>query len=153
MSGNNEVESPKTVGTGGKVWSPPTLSPSPLSHPQGAFRKFVQDHDGILRILGIILLFGGVLVGLLYAEQALRAEDSTPLKLAYEQEYGYSDVQFDLVAGEADVTIATTGETEKVNATMYKTAVIFYDTRDQLEKKMDKVDAGTYAALEPLREE
>lgn len=146
MRESNELEGFKTVGTGGKVWSPPT--------PQNAVKTFSRVYAGILRIPVIILLFMVALVPLLFIEQKLRAEDTTPpLNSAYEQEYGYSDVQFNLVTGEADVTIATTGETEKVNVTMYKTAVIFYDTRDQLEKKMDKVDAGTYAALEPLREE
>lgn len=73
-------------------------------------------------------------------------DEKVRFEIAYEQEYGYSDVKL-MEENKATVTVTQTGETKEVNTIDYKGAPILYETDEQLKAKMLESDAGTYEVM------
>lgn len=155
------------VATGGNVWAVPAQSQSAPSAPQTP-NFFLADsepvtlteklkakvlldwRDTIMSIVIFSSFIGFMVLAILFPipPSPSNAEDESG-ESSYMQEYGYENVALDLEEGAAKVTVAETGLTKEVKVLLYKDAVILYETRAQLEEKMDKVDAGTYLNLRP----
>lgn len=158
---------------GGKVWTPSSASPialtfHPARPPKYTFRG--RPLNTILDVLGVVAIW--ILMPLMigfYVAMGLGAatlvvvmawgtgsmlhadyDKSVRVESAYEQEYGYSDVDVSENA-RAEVTVTQTGETKEVNVFSYKGAFILYETEQQLEEKKMEVDAGTYEVLKAMQ--
>lgn len=126
---------------GGKVWSP---------KPDSRKVKLI----GILEIVLSPVLFAMIavlVIGVVTVCQGLislnqKQDEKVRVEIAYEQEYGYSDVKL-MKDNKATVIVTQTGETKEVSTIDYKGAPILYETDEQLKAKIVESDAGTYEVM------
>lgn len=136
----NHVE--ERVAMGGKVWVP---------YPKVSIRRRVWEAfvDGLLDFGGAILalLFSAVVIGgiIFYVKASEeRAADAWEIRqLAYEQEYGYTQVSADWLLNKASV-VDEEGATKVVKHASFNDYSILYETQAELDEKIRKVIKGDY---------
>ena len=150
----NNVE--ESVAVGGNVWKPPVARPPvqwvapppPLSmwrRAWEAFLDFAEEYLWIVIALSIFMVGAGFAAGVLGAFSGGSAGSAVQesQQAAYQQEYGYTEVDIDTRTGQATV-LDVNGETKEVNYSTYKGFSILHESQDELQEKIEEVESGTY---------
>lgn len=135
------------VGHGGRVWSPQKSAPISFKD------KLIMIFSPLNIVVASIVVAMIVMPFIVMSDSKESAAANEAINLAYEQEYGYVNVEVALDKGKAQVTLSQTGETKEVSASTYKGAIILYETDEQLKTKMQEADAGTYEVLKAVKSE
>lgn len=138
---------------GGNVWSRPEVK-SVQSPKHSAFKSFIRkvfpnSSVVVILIMTIIsILFIASYGTYHYKEHIMGRENrqqqaEIELEAAYQQEYGFSNVETVFESGRASVTTSN-GEQKEIKAVIYQGARVLFETKEQRDEKFEDVDAGTY---------
>lgn len=136
-------ETVNPVADGGNVWARPEVEP----RKQSALESFIRNSLSLIVIIGAILFVVSYSTWH-YKEQVADRENwqqqaEIELEKAYQQEYGFLDVETVFESGRATVTTIN-GEQKEIKAVIYQGARVLFETKEQRDEKFEDVDAGTY---------
>lgn len=119
---------------GGRVWSPQVG----LKNARRVSLLGRILHANPMAVLYVAVTVVCIVIVSVWMQNAMQTRDS------YNQEYGYVDVHPDYDKRTAEVTVVSTGETKEVKLATYNDYTILFETQEQKDEKMAKIDAGTY---------
>ena len=135
---------------GGHVWLPPEarprpqfFMPSPPPPPASIWRRAWDEIEDFMAgswelLIWMFMFFAGFVAFAIITTSGLEDRQA-----AYQQEYGYTQVEVDKDSYKATVTDED-GNEKEVNYISFKGFSILYESQDELYERIEEIEDGTY---------